>query len=467
CAGWTSRALLLLVPAERRPLIGADIDVTILIFAAAVSAGTAVLFGLVPALLATRVEVLPALKQSASGTVTSDHPAHKIWSTSFVVVQVALSLVLLVGATLFIRTLTNLQRQALGVDEDKLLVFGVDPSQNGYAGDRLVALYGDLIRRLEVLPRVESVSAVRLRLFSGWVSSSSISIPGLAPKPSMNMQSNGVGAHFVKTFGIRMLAGRDIDWSDIDAKRRVAVVNEAMASYFFGDLNVIGRRFSFGETPDPDAEYEIIGVVSNAKYSQVRGTFPRTAYIPYTAMRTTLQGLYLHVRTAADPIDVAASVRGVVRSVDPSLAIVEMDTMRHQVADSLWQERLFAKLTSAFSALALTLACVGLYGTMSYGVGRRRSEIAVRMALGARYGQVLWMVLRQAVLLAVIGVVAGVPLTLLAGGYVSTLLYGLTPRDPATMAMTAAALIATASLAGYLPARRAARVDPAVALKQD
>ena len=309
CAGWTSRALLFLVPAERRPLLGTEIDVPILIFAAAVSAGTALLFGLAPAFLATRVEVLPALKQTASGTVTSDHPAHKIWSTSFVVVQVALSLVLLVGAMLFVRTLTNLQRQSLGLDDDRLLVFGVDPSQNGYSGDRLIALYGDLIHRLEAIPRVESASAARLRLFSGWVSSGSISVPGITPKSSMNAQSNTVGPHFARTTGIRVLSGRDIDWSDIDSKRRVVVVNEEMARYFFGDLNVVGKRFNFGETPDPAEEYEIIGVVSNAKYSQVRGNFPRTAYLPYTAGRSALQGMYLHVRTSADPTDIASAVR--------------------------------------------------------------------------------------------------------------------------------------------------------------
>ena len=176
---------------------------------------------------------------------------------------------------------------------------------------------------------------------------------------------------------------------------------------------------------DPAEEYEIIGVVSNAKYSQVRGNFPRTAYLPYTAGRSALQGMYLHVRTSADPTDIASAVRTVLQNVNSSIAIIEMDSMRHQVGDSLWQERLFARLTSAFSALALTLACVGLYGTLSYGVGRRRSEIAVRMALGARYAQVLWIFLRQAVVLAVLGVVAGIPLALWGGRYVSTLLFGL------------------------------------------
>ena len=213
--------------------------------------------------------------------------------------------------------------------------------------------------------------------------------------------------------------------------------------------------------------YEIIGVVSDAKYSQVRGPYPRTAYIPFTAMPNVLHGLYFHVRTAADPLSVAQRVRGTLQSIDPSIAIVEMDSMTNQIAESLWQESLFARLTSIFSGLALLLACIGLYGTISYGVGRRRGEIAVRMALGAQYTHVLWMVLRQALALASVGVVAGVPLSLLVGKYISSLMYGVSPRDPATLAFTAAVLVAIASLAGYLPARRAALVDPAHALKSE
>jgi predicted permease len=466
CAGWTSRALMLLIPASQRPLLDAQIDTTILIFTALISTLTALLFGLAPAVVATRVDMLPALKQSASGTVASDHPTQRVWSTMFVVVQVALSLVLLAGAALFGRTLTNLQRQALGVDDRKLLVFGVDASQNGYSGDRLAALYGELIRRVEAIPGVEAASATRLRLFSGWVSSGSITIRGMQPKPSMGIQSNAVGPHFLKTTGMHLLAGREIDWNDLDGRRRVVVVNEAIARYFFGNLNVLGKRFNFGDAPDPAAEYEIVGVASNAKYSQVRGDSPRTAYVPYTAMRSRLQGLYFCVR-GANPAELAGSARSAVQSVDTSLAIVEMDTMATQVGESLWQERLFARLTAAFSVLALTLACIGLYGTISHGVGRRRSEIAVRMALGARYTQVLWMILRQALVFAALGVAAGIPLTLWAGRYVSTMLYGLTPQDPVTLGLTATLLIALASIAGYLPARRAALVDPAAALKQE
>jgi predicted permease len=466
CAGWTSRGLLFLVPPDRRPFLDNQIDLSVLGFVGVVSILTAFLFGLAPAVLATRIDLLPAMKQSGSGAVSSEHPAQKIWSAAFVVVQIALSLVLLVGAALFVRTLNNLHGLALGVDDSRLLVFGVDASQNGYAGDRLVNLYGELIQRLAAIPGAEAASAARLRLFSGWVSNGRIRIPGAEQKPA-NLNTNAVGPDFARTTGMRLIAGRDIAWSDLEGRRRVAVMNEEAARYFFDDVNVVGRRFSNGNTYDPATDYEIVGVVSNAKYSQVRGGFPRTAYVPFTASRSSLHGLFFHVRTAREPLALVAPVRAAVQGLDPALAITDMNTMTTQIGDSLWQERLFARITSVFSMLALTLACVGLYGTISYGVGRRRSEIAVRMALGARYSQVLWMILRQAVLLALAGVAIGVPLALWTSTFTSSLLFGLSPRDPATLGGTAIVLIAVATLAGYLPARRAALVDPARALKQE
>lgn len=466
-AEWTPRGLLLLIPADNRPLIDPRLDVSIFVFAAIVAVVCAVLSGLAPAIISTRVDLLPAMKQAGLGTVASEHSTQRLSST-FVVAQMALSLVLLVAAALFVRTLVNLHHESLGVDEHHLLVFGIDASQNGYEGPRLAALYEDLIHRMGALPGVESVSAARLRLFSGWVSNGTIRVEGAEPRAgSMNLNTNAVAPDFVKTTGMRIIAGRDITWADLDGKRRVAVMSESAARYFFGDLNVVGRRYSSGTRFSPSGAYEIVGVVSDAKYAQVRGPFPRTAYIPFTAMPNTLQGLYFHVRTPADPSAVARTVRTVVHDADPSVAIVEMDSMANQVAESLWQESLFARLTTIFGGLAMLLACIGLYGTMSYGVGRRRGEIAVRMALGAQFGNVLWMVLRRAIVMALAGVAIGVPLSVWVGRFVASQMFGLTPRDPVTLTGTAILLIAIASIAGYLPARRAALVDPARALKSE
>ena len=467
-AGWTSRGLLYLLPAGQRPIFDNPIDAGVLAFAAAVSAATALLFGIVPASVGTRVDLLPALKQSASGTVAADHPAHRLWSSTLIVAQIALSLVLLVGAALFVRTINHLHAQPLGVEHNRLLVFGMDASQNGYSGDRLAAVYSEMLQRLQAVPGVQSATAARHRLFSGWVSNGPIHIPGDQPQESsMNLFANGVGPEFARTTGLTLLAGRDVSWDDINGRRRVAVVNEAMAQYFFGSGSALGRRFSFGTKPNPAAEYEVVGVVSNAKYGNVDGAFPRTAYLPYSANRAALGELHMIVRTTGDPLRLAAAAREAVRSVDTNISIVNLDSMANQIDDSLWRERLFARLTSTFGLLALTLACIGLYGTIAYGVGRRRAEIAVRVALGAARSQILWMVLRRALLLAAAGVALGIPLSLGSGRFVATQLVGVTPRDPAAFAAGAAILIAVAGLAGYIPARRATLIEPAAALKQE
>jgi predicted permease len=468
-AGWTSRGLLYLLPVAQRPIFDNSIDAGVLAFAAAVSAATALLFGIVPALVGTRVDLLPALKQSASGTVASDHPAHRIWSSTLVVAQIALSLVLLVAAALFVRTINHLHAQPLGVEHDRLLVFGMDPSQNGYAGDRLAAIYGEMLQRLQAVPGVQSATATRHRLFSGWVSNGPIHIPGEQPKTTgMMLFSNAIGPTFARTTGLTLLAGRDLTWDDINGRRRVAVVNDAMAQYFFGNASaVVGRRFGFGTKPDPASEYEIVGIVSDAKYGNVDGAFPRTAYLPYTANRAALGELHLIVRTNGDPLHLAAAAREAVRRVDSNISVVNLDSMANQIDDSLWRERLFARLTSTFGLLALTLACVGLYGTIAYGVGRRRAEFAVRAALGAARPQILWMVLRRALLLAAGGVALGIPLSLWSGRFIAAQLVGVTTRDPAAFVAGAAILIAVAGLAGYIPARRATLIEPAAALKQE
>ena len=466
-SGWTSRGLLYLLPAGERPLIENPIDDGVLAFTLLVSAVTALLFGIVPALVGTRVDLLPELKRTTSGTTVADHPGHRFWSSTLVVAQIALSLVLLVSAALFIRTMNHLHREPLGVDHGRLLVFGLDASQNGYTGERLATLYREILHRLEAMPGAESATAARLRLFGGWVSNGVIRVAGQEPSSDRMVYSNGVGPAFAKTMGLHVLAGRDLTWQDLDGMRRVAVINEAMAQHFFGNTNPLGQHFSFSATPDPASEYEIVGVVSNAKYSGVRGEFPRTAYLPYTANRAALGQLFMMVRTGGSPMRLAPAAREAVRSVEPSVALIDMDSMDGQIGDSLWRERMFARLTAAFGLLALVLACIGLYGTIAYGVGRRRAEIAVRVALGAARGQILWMVLRRALVLAAGGVAIGIPLVLWSGRFLASELTGVTPRDPVALAAAALTLILIATLAGYLPARRATLIEPAAALKQE
>jgi predicted permease len=385
-----------------------------------------------------------------------------------VIAQVALSLVLLFGAGLFIRTLVQLQREQLGVDARHMLVVDLDATQNGYTGPRLAALYETILERLQTLPGVQGVTASRLALFSGWVSNGPIAVAGLEAKAGgMTVYWNAVAPSFAETMGLKLRVGRPIGWEDLRAARRVAVINDAAAQYFFGSANPLGRTFTFGAQMKPAEQYEVIGVVQNAKYGSVRGAMPRTAYVPFTAMTATLSGLSFALRTAGDPSAVVPALRRVVRDLDAGLALANVRSETDQIATSLWQERLFADLMTAFGLLAILLASVGIYGTMSYAVARRRREIGLRMAIGAQRGQVLRLILGGAMRLTLIGIVLGVPVTLAASRLVGSELFGVTPADPQTMIAAIVVLVAIMAGAGYWPAYRASRVDPMAALRAD
>lgn len=467
CAAWTARALLLLVPAVQRPVLDTPMDAGVLMFAITVAVATSVLFGVAPALVASRVDVLPSIR-AALPSMASESAGHRFWSSTFVIVQVALSLVLVVGAVLFLRTLANLRGTPLGVDQERVLVFALDASQNGYAGERLLDVYSRVLRAIQGIAGVETATAARLRLFAGPISLGPVAAAGAQPTAlGTGTQWNAVGPQFAATLGIDQLAGPDLEWKDFDGRRRVALVNESLARHLFGDVGVIGRRFNLGLTVDPATEYEIVGVVANAKYGRVRGEFPRVAYVPFTTMGATLRGLSFQIRAAGAPLALGPAVREAVHRVDPRLAIADMDTMPNQVDESLWQERLFARLTTAFSATALLLACMGIYGTIAYGVGRRRNEIAVRIALGARRAPLQFLLLRRALVLAAVGILAGVPIALWGGQFISSMLFGLAASDAATLVVSAVVLVVVAAAAGYVPARRATLLDPAIALKEE
>ncbi len=463
-ASWGAHLLVVLLPSDRQPDIAAGrLSLGVLAFTAGISVLTGVLFGLAPALRATRLDVAADLKPSIGGG-----RRYGASGNGFVVAQIALSLVLLFGAGLFIRTLVELEHEQLGVDPHNLLTAAVDATQNGYSGPRLPQLYMTLLERLGALPGVRSATATRLALLTGWVSNGPIAIAGDAPKPTgMTIYWNAVGPAFGETMGLHLRFGRPIGWEDLRGGRRVVVINEEAVAYFFGAANPLGRTLSFASTPNAADAYEIVGVIQNAKYGSVRGPMERTAYVPFTAMPATLAGLTFELRTAADPASLVQGVRRAVHDVDAGLALTNTRTVTEQIDQSLWQERLFAQLMTAFGALAIALASIGLYGTMSYAVARQTREIGVRMAMGARSGQVLRMVLGGALRLTVIGVAVGLPATIGAGRLVSSQLFGVTAADPATLAMATTALVALMAAAGLLPARRAARVDPMVALRAD
>ena len=448
----------------------------VLAFTAAVSLLTGVLFGLSPALRSTQVDLTPALKESAGtllGVTQGKRGLRLGLGKTLVVTQVALSLLLLVGAGLFVRTLTNLENVNAGFDQRNLLLFGIDPTQDGYKGQRLVGFYQELTRRIKSLPGVHSVTMSTSTLIGGGVSINSVSIPGYTPKPGqknavgeLEAYFNRVGPNFFETLGIPLALGRTIGEGDTEAAPKVAVVNQTFARQFLSGGNPVGRRIGFGDEKTA-GDTEIVGVVGDAKYSDLRREVPPTVYVPCLQDLKWLGPINFEVRTVGDPMQMASAVRRVAQDLDSNLTLYQIRTQVDQINMSLFQERLFARLTSFFGMLAALLACVGVYGIMAFAAAQRTREIGIRMALGARRGGILGMVLRETCLLVAIGIAIGILVALGASRLISTLLFGLKPTDPLTISVAALLMVAAAVFAGYVPARRAARVDPMIALRYE
>ena len=392
---------------------------------------------------------------------------------ALVVAQVAMSVLLLIGAGLFVRTLTNLESENIGFDRRNLLLFGIDPTQTGYKGERLARFYEELRRRIEAVPGVRSVSLSRHTFINGGVSIAGVSIQGYTPKHgesfndgSISLHVNSVGPEFFETFGIPLVLGRTIGDRDTAAAPKVAVVNRAFAREYLGGTSPIGRRLGYGGVK-ASSDIAIVGVVGDARYGQLRDEAPPTVYVPSAQNVQELAEMTFEVRTAGDPTHWIGAIRQAVQGLDRNLPLFDVKTQAEQIEQATFQERLFARLSSFFGLLALVLACVGLYGMMSYAVARRTNEIGIRMALGAEKGKILQMVLQEAMTLAALGIVIGVPAALAASRLIATMLYGLKSTDPLTIVSATAVLAAVALLAGYLPARRASRVDPMVALRYE
>jgi predicted permease len=467
-AEWGSGALLLLmsqggqsIPLEPRT------DLTVLGFTAGVSMLTGILFGLAPAIHSTRGDVVPTLKETSSGLSV---PGSRLrLGNALVVVQVALSLVLLVGAGLFVRTLVNLEHVDLGFNRNNLLLFSIDPTKSGYEGQRVLDVHERLRERLQRVPGVQAVTLSVNRPLTGWGGDGPISIEGyqMAAGRRRQIEFQIVGPDLCQTMDIKVLVGRCIDQHDTANSRKVAMVEEAMAHYYFGDSNPVGRRFNVSDTPDPADAMEIVGVVQNTRYRKLRATDSRMAYIPYTQTQWPVGAMNYEVRTAGDPTGFVSAARGAVREIDPDLAVADVKTQTQLMAEALSQERLFAMLGSFFGFLALLLASIGLYGLMAYSVSRRTHEIGIRMALGAQPPQVLYMVLKRSLVLVAVGTTAGLATALGMTRLVASELYGLKPSDPLALGLATLLMLAVAALAAYLPARWAAKVDPVVALRYE
>ncbi|MGD0010886.1 MAG: ABC transporter permease [Terriglobia bacterium] len=473
-AYWATSLLVAFMSSGREPVaLSVHPDLRVLGFTAAVSVLTGVLFGLAPAFRGTRLDLTPALKESAGGGSLGGHrSARSGLGKALVIAQVAASLLLLAGAGLFVRTLQNLENLNLGFNRYNILLFGIDPTQNGYQGEKLASFYQELQRRLEALPGVRSASVSSHTLISGSVSIGGISIQGFAPErtetdrdASGGVYFNSVGPRFFETMGIPLVLGRTIGPEDTSGAPKAAVINETLARRYFVNSNPIGRRF--GGDAKTSGDIEIVGVVGDTRYADLRGDVPPTVYFPYLQQPKQLGPMHFEVRTAGNPMDMVTSVRRVVQSLGENLPLMEVKTQTEQIDQTLFQERLFAKLSSFFGLLALALACVGLYGIMSYAVARRTNEIGIRMALGAERHNILGMVMRETLIMVALGVAIGIPAALAATRVISSMLYDLKPTDPLTIAVSASVMIAVAASAGYLPARRASRVDPMVALRYE
>jgi predicted permease len=453
------------------------LDLRVLAFTLLLSLVTGIVFGLAPAWRSTKVDLTPALKESAR---SSSSASRSLLSRGLVVLQVALSLLLLIGAGLFLRTLLNLQNVEPGFNTRNLLLFGIQPGLVGYKDEKLVQLYQQMAERLEAVPGVQAVTFSRMTLLAQGTSSrgvflsSALNTPPDSDgriKPSGDGYIHQVRENFLEAMGIPLLAGRTLKAEDDSRAPRVVVVNQVFANKYFPDENPIGQRFTF-DTTKPD-QIEIVGLAQDAKYARQRDEIPPTVYTSWRQELRAMGSVTFEVRTAGDPTASVAAVRQAVADVDNNLPLNSVKTQVEQADETLRMERLFAKLLTLFGLLAQQLAAIGLFGVMAYAVSQRTREIGIRMALGANRGAVMKMILRQGMTLVVIGVALG-----LGGAYALTkyleskmdlksMLFGVTVSDPLTYWVIAAVLTLVAFGACYIPAKRATKVDPMVALRYE
>ena len=475
-ASWTTRFLLGFLPTTDTPhVITGSIDNRILIFNFALSLATGLLFGIVPALRSTRPNLAPTLKDQV-GAVIGGAGGVRL-RKGLVVAQVTVSVLLLIGAGLFIRSLRNLRLLDLGLKTDNLIAFNVNPALSGYTPARAKQFHKELLERVRALPGVGGIALSNIGLLEGNEWDSSMTAEGYEAKPGENMNPfcNAVSPGYFKTMGIPLVAGRDFDDRDVrnepldpkasDPPYRVAVVNESYAKQYFAGRDPVGRHIGFGMNPGTKTPIEIVGVVKDAKYTGVRDDIPRQVFFAF--LEAELNGSVVYVRALDQPDAAFRAIRQAVRGMDPNIPIFNPRTLDHQIDQSLLNDRLIATLSSAFGILATLLAVIGLYGVMAFTVTRRTREIGVRMALGAMQGDIVWLVMREVLVLVGSGVALGLFAAWGLSRVVSSQLYGMTANDPVTIVGAATILGAVALLAGYIPARRATRVNPVLALRYE
>jgi predicted permease len=465
-AVWSGALILRALPSgDAARVLTADPDLRIGLFALGLALVTGLVFGLVPAMQSTRPQLAPTLKNETAAVAGGTAPFRL--RKGLVVAQVALSLLLLIGAGLFTRSLSNLASLNPGFQPERLLNFSLNPALSGYDVPRRLTLFQRLQDDIAAEPGVKSVSLAQESLMTDSNSSSTVRVEGYESKEEedMNPNTNRVAPAFFTTMGIPLLSGRDFNDGDEAQAPKVAVVNEAFARYFYKDQSPLGRRFGMGRRTE-GYPFTIVGVVRDSKAASLREKPLRFVYFPYTQDERIGQ-MTFYVRASVDPAGLGNRMRAIVREADVGLPVTEMKTMQAQIRESLFVDRMVASLSASFGLLATLLAAVGLYGVMSYTVSLRTREIGIRVALGAERRTVLLMVLKEVAVLALIGVAIGLPSGYGLGRLVESQLFGMTARDPLTFAVATATLLVSALLAGYVPAARATRVDPLVALRYE
>jgi predicted permease len=466
-ARWGGAFLMSYFDTGRNQLsVNLTLDYRVLLFTAGVSLATGLLFGLIPALQAMRIDPMPVLKDGASTVTRSRSRFGKL----LVAAQVALSLLLLVGAGLFLQTLRNLKNLDAGFRRDGVVTMRVNPSVAVYQGTQLANLWKEILARVERLPGVRSPSLSSLSPLDGNDRGVRVEVAGFMPSAERDkdIRLNQVSPGFFQTFGIDLLQGRAFTDGDNESAPKVAILNETAAQFYFGDRSPVGGqlRFKRGSKAEP-IPYQVIGVVRDSRYQSLREPDTRLVYLPMQQSLDQLGKLLLAVHGDGRPSDLINGIQSELRAAGNDILVNNIITLNEQVDQSLVQERLVATLSLFFGLLALLLASIGLYGVMSYDVARRTQEIGIRMALGANATRVVRLVLRETLGWVALGAAFGLGAALAVTRWVESLLFGLKANDPLTMVLAALVLLTVAAVAGYLPARRAARIDPLKALRHE
>jgi predicted permease len=459
-----TRGLLSLVPSEGRPLlVQAWPDLRIMGFAVVLTFLTGLVFGLLPALRASRPDLFVTLKDTV-GSIAGGGGSLFL-RKGLVTVQVALSFLLLFGAGLFVRSLQNLRVTDTGVTLDNLVTFQLSPALSGYDNARGAQFYQDLLERLRSAPGITSAAMAAMPILSGDEWDSSMTVEGHTAKDGEDMQAfmNALSPDYFKTMKIPFIEGRDFTRADLKEEATVAIVNRRFAEHFFNGRSAVGKRLGWGDGPDTKLTIEIVGVVADSLYEGPREGVRRQVFIPNFGRNSA--AMYVRAQTGSDTA--YNLIRSEVRKLDAGMPVYALKTLESQLDETLLTDRLVALLSAGFGLLATVLASVGLYGVMAFVVARRRKELGIRLALGAQPGKVVWMVMREVLVLLAIGLAVGVPAAIGLGRFVGSQLYGIEADDPLVAVATVLLLTVVSAAAGFIPAQRASRIDPILALRYE